>query len=93
MESCFRNFAEEESVYVVTAYWISMDCIVVNSYLTARHTRTYHIYNPELKVQLFYSLNESVKNDDIMQYNDFKLASGKWFLDPEKQWEHLPAWS
>lgn len=28
-----------------------------------------------------------------MQYNDFKLASGKWFLDPEKQWEHLPAWS
>lgn len=41
MESCFRNSAEENNVYVVTDYWISLDCsfktakLVTHAYLTA----------------------------------------------------------
>lgn len=36
MESCFRNSAEEEHVYVAADDWISLDCSFINSSLTVK---------------------------------------------------------
>lgn len=88
MESCLRNFAEEEAVYVVTVYWISLDCSFIwLQNLSLKHTtlqtdQTLESHTHEAKASkqklLFYWLNNHKKpikmTPDSHEFNVFK-----WF--------------
>lgn len=63
MESCFRNSAEEERVYVVADDWISLDCSFINSSLTAEPValiRPESLYQKQLHSKLKMWRNDPV---------------------------------